>query len=61
MFLFDFRPWEWLTIGAIGLTIVIVNKAVIHDRGNNRAGLLLVSFYVGVVICHAGRWVRRRN
>lgn len=59
--LFDLRPWEWIVVGVVAATIVIVNRAVIHDRGNSWASLLVLSFFAAVVVGHAIRWVRRHS
>lgn len=59
--MYPFGPWEWLVVGAIASTIVIVNKAVIHDRGSSWASLLMLSFFTGVAVSHFVRWMRRRH
>lgn len=58
---FALRPWEWAVVGVVASIIVIVNKAVIHDRGNSWATLLVVAFFAGVALSHSARWVRRRH
>ena len=58
---FALRPWEWVVVGVVASAVVIVNKAVIHDRGSSWGSLLMVSFYAGVAVTHAARWVWRRH
>lgn len=58
---FALRPWEWVIAGVVTSMIVIVNKAVIHDRGNSWATLLVLSLFAGIVVSHSARCMRERH
>lgn len=51
---------EGVALAGIVLTIVGINKLVVHDTGNSWPGLLMVSVFTGLIAVHAWRWVRRR-
>ena len=48
---------QWVVVVAVALTIVVVNKAVIHDRGSSLASLGMVAFFVGLAAAHLAGWV----
>jgi len=59
--MFDLSPLEWMAVGLVASTIVLVNKLAIQDRGSTWAGLLLVAFSAGLALVHANRSIRRRT
>jgi uncharacterized membrane protein YhaH (DUF805 family) len=55
----DLRREEWIAVAAVVAAIVVINKLVIRDQGNSWAGLIVVSFALGLGLVHLRRWLRR--
>ena len=56
---YGLRRTEWVAVALIAASIASVNKLVIHDTGNTWPGLVLVSFYAGLLAVHAWRRLTR--
>ena len=59
--MFTLSRGEWTLVGLVGLTVVTINKLVVHDHGNNWPTLVLLSFIGGLAVAHTAQRLRRRK